>query len=294
MDERRMILQLQHEGQSGEFELDFREWEGSTIEIGFTDRLHDNAGKIRFDGKTANAIITSRTPYTGSLAKPEAYNQYFGSILRLFSDSFTIGWSPEPKQMVTYDESYHRGNNYTEGDPGEIEIKTVQATLIKELADPGKCVIAGCSNGELVRQFRSQGVDAHGFDVIPNLKDIAFAEVRDYLRVGSLSDIPFDANDGFDTLIAIDVLEHIPERDIPAMVEEWTRLGIQKLVLLINLNQFWFPGHITLRPLSWWGEQWKSCFKLSQTLRRAEHLPDVYSNNGLYNQQWTLWERVLV
>ena len=294
MVENQISLQLQRDGRSGNFDLDFQEWDGSTIDIGFTDRLHDNSGTIRFDGATSKAIITSRAPYTGGLADPDAYNQYFGSIVSSFSNSMTFGWSPEPTQMVTYDESYHQGNNYTSGDPKEIEIKRVQANLIKELAGPGQCVIAGCSNGELVRQCRYHGIDAHGFDVIPNLPDIAFEEVRDYLRVGSLTDIPFDPGDGFDTLIAIDVLEHIPERDISAMVDEWSRMRFQKLVLLINLNQFWFPGHITLRPLSWWADQWKSRFRLSQTLRKAEHLPLVYSNSGHYNQQWTLWERVLM
>ena len=294
MVDEQITLQLQHEGRSGNFVLDFQEWDGSTIEIGFTDRLYDNSGTILFNGKTSNAIITTHTPYTGSLAEPEAYDQYFGFILSSFSNALTFGWSPEPTQMVSYDESYHQDNDYTKGSPREIEIKTIQATIIKELAKPGKCVIAGCSNGELVRQCRNQGMDAHGFDVIPNLRDIAFEEVRDYLRVGSLTDIPFDASDGFDTLVAIDVLEHIPERDIPAMVEQWTLMGLQKLVLLINLNQFWYPGHITLRPIPWWAEQWRFRFRLSQTLRRVEHLPLVYSNNGLYNQQWTLWEQVLM
>ena len=294
MADTQMTLQIEHEGRSGNFDLDFQEWDGSTIEIGFTDRLYDNSGTICFDGKTSGAIITNRSAYTGSLAEPQAYDQYFGFILGAFSNALTFGWSPETEQMVTYDESYHQSNNYTHGDPKEIEIKTVQASLIKELANPDKCLIAGCSNGELVRQCRKQGIDAHGFDVIPNLRDIAFKEVRDYLRVGSLTHIPFEASDGFDTLIAIDVLEHIPEREISAMVDEWTRMGLRKLILLINLNQFWYPGHITLRPLSWWAEQWKSRFSLSQTLRRAEHLPLVYSNSGHYNQQWTVWERLLM
>ena len=169
--------------------------------------------------------------------------------------------------MVTYDESYHKDKNYTVGDPKEIEIKQVQAAIIKHIADPTKCVVAGCSNGELVRQCRRQGINAHGFDVIPNLREIAFEEVRDYLRVGSLTEIPYEVEDGFDTLIAVDVLEHIAERDVGALVEQWNRLGLEKLVLLINLNQFWFPGHITMRPISWWGEQWKDHFRLSQTVR---------------------------
>ena len=74
-----------------------------------------------------------------------------------------------------------------------------------------------------------------------NLKEIAFEEVRDYVRYGSLTDIPYERADRFDTLVAIDVLEHIPERDVPRMVQEWVRLGIRKLVLLINLNQFSYP-----------------------------------------------------
>ena len=291
MADTQVKLNLQHDGRSGDFELDFQEWDDSTIEIKFTDRLYDNAGTIRFDGNTSNAIITSRRPYSSIFDDSEAYNGYFGSILNMFSKAFTFGWSPDTEQMVTYDETYHQSNNYTEGDLKEIEIKSVQASIIKELAAPEKCVIAGCSNGELVRQCRLQGVEAWGFDVIPNLGDIAFEEVRDYLRVGSLTEIPFDASDGFDTLIAVDVLEHIPEPDIPAMVEEWTRMGLQRLVLLINLNEFWFPGHITLRPLSWWAEQWKSSFSLSQILRKSEDLPSIYSNSGSYNQQWTLWVR---
>jgi hypothetical protein len=194
--------------------------------------------------------------------------------------------------MVTYDETYHRGNNYTDGDAREISIKEIQAQIIRELAEPEKCLVAGCSNGELVRQGRLQGLDIYGFDVIPNVKDIALPAMSDFLRMGSLTDIPFDSDDGFDTLVAVDVLEHIPERDLPLVVAEWQRLGFRKLVLLINLNQFWFPGHITLRPLDWWARQWRDQFKLVRTVGRIDRLPRTYSNDGRYNQQWTLWQSV--
>ena len=62
MVDEQITLQLQHEGRSGNFDLDFQEWDGSTIEIKFTDRLYDNSGTIRFNGKTSNAIVTSHTP----------------------------------------------------------------------------------------------------------------------------------------------------------------------------------------------------------------------------------------
>ena len=292
MSETTVILDMEHQGMKGKVELDFLEWKETAIEIGFTDRVYDNAGTIRFDGKTANATITSQKAYAGALEDPAEYNQYFGSILNVFSSSYTFGWSPAPDQMIAYDEDYHDDKGYITGDPKEIEIKEIQAQIIREIADPRKSLVAGCSNGEIVRQCRQGGLDVYGFDVIQNLHEVAFPEVRDYLRVGSLTEIPFDRDDAFDTLIAVDVLEHIPERELPHMIEEWIRLDVRQLVLLINLNQFWYPGHITLRPLDWWADQWKEQYRLVRTVRRLESLPLVYSNSGLYNQQWTVWARV--
>lgn len=284
-------IELIHNGKSGTFDLTFLEWNGNTIEIDFKDGVYDNAGRIRIDGSTGRAAIEPQRSYARRIRNPEEFDAYFESIIQIFVNNYRFGWSPDPSDMITYDESYHERNNYTAGDPQEIAIKQVQAQIIHGLASPSNVVVAGCSNGELVRRLRERGIAASGFDVIPNVQAIAFEEVQPYLRFGSLTSIPFDRTDKLDTLVAIDVLEHIPERDIPRMVEEWCRLGVSKLVLLINLNQFWFPGHVTLRPLSWWEQQFKDDFTLMSVAGRFPHLPTIYSNSGLYNQQWTLWRR---
>lgn len=291
MHEGQIAFQVEHAGHRGTVELQFGEWTGSSIDIQFLDRLYDNSGTIRLHGPTARARIVTQRRYGAPLEEPEAQDAYFASIIQLFSNAYTFGWSPEAERMVTYDADYHNGNNYTDGNEREIAIKQVQAGIVRKLAGPGKVLVGGCSNGELVRQCRNQGLDAWGFDVIPNLGEIAFPEVQEHVRAGSLTGIPFGAEDGFDTLVAIDVMEHIPERDLPTVVSEWTRLGVARLVLLINLNQFWFPGHITLRPLSWWEDQFAPAFSLSRVESRFDDLPAVYSNSGHYNQQWTLWER---
>jgi hypothetical protein len=288
-----VVLQVLHNRTCGNVELTFDEWQETRIDIAFRDHLYGNSGVIRFDGRTGGCVVDPLRPYSGILTDPDQFNQYFGAVLGAFANSYTFGWSPQPQQMVVYDAGYHELNNYLHGDANEVAIKSVQAKIIGELADPRKCVIAGCSNGELVRQCRASGLNAYGFDVIPGIENIAFPEVRGYLKHGSLTHIPYEANDGFDTLIAIDVLEHIPERDISAMVEEWVRLGVRQVVLLINLNQFWFPGHITMRPLWWWGEQWKLHFEHVTTVGCFPHLPFVYSNAGHYNQAWTLWRRTI-
>jgi hypothetical protein len=286
---RSVVVHISHRGARGNIELTFEEWEGSRIDIVFRDRLYRNSGVIHFDACTGRTVIDTSRPYTGSLAVPQEFNEYFSSILSTFADAYTFGGSPAPEKTVTYDASYHESNNYIQGDPKEIAIKEMQARIMREIASPGKCVVAGCSNGELVRQCRALGIDAYGFDVIPTIDEIVFPEVRDYVKRGSLTAIPYAAADRFDTLIAIDVLEHIHETDLPRMVDEWLRLGLRKLVLLINLNQFWFPGHVTLRPLWWWAEQWKPHFHHAGTYRQFPNLPALYSNTGAYNQQWTLW-----
>jgi len=286
-----IAIDVTHNGKQGRVDLIFGEWQDSHIEITFRDRLYRNSGVIRFNGEGAGIMVQTSRPYDGTFEDPKQFNDYFGSIVGSFANAFTFGWSPAPDRMITYDENYHEANKYIQGDPLEISIKKVQAKIIEELAGKGKCVIAGCSNGELVRQCRAIQIDAWGFDVIPNIQTIAFPEVRECLRTGSLTEIPYNKQDGFETLIAIDVLEHIPERDVPRMVDQWMALGVRKLILLINLNQFWFPGHITLRPLGWWEKQWQSRFRLVSASSRFASQPMVYSNGGHYNQQWTLWER---
>jgi hypothetical protein len=288
----RITLQAHYRDKRGEIHLDFQPWNGTEMPIHFQDDLYRRSGILRLDGKTGSAVMVPTRPYVGDLANPADLSQYLTGWLKTFASNFTFGWSPSPEQMPRYDEQYHANNKYIQGDPVEIEIKKVQAEIIQQLAGPKNCLVGGCSNGELVRRCLEAGFDCFGFDVIPNVEQIGFPEVRGRLREGSLTAIPYSPQDGFDTLVAVDVLEHIPERDIPHMVEEWRRMDFQKLVLLINLNQFWFPGHITLRPLEWWAEQWKDLFRLARVENRFEDLPLVYSNAGRYNQQWTCWERL--
>lgn len=287
-----VAVELIFENAKGRVELTVEEWQNWSIDVRFRDELYRNSGVVHFDGRTGNANIETARPYDGILADSGKLQEYLWGFVQLFAKPFTFGWSPPPAEVLRYDEDYHSSNRYTQGDPVEIEIKTVQAEIVKNLAAPKKCLIAGSSNGELVRRCRAIGIDAYGFDLIPNVKEIAFPEVRDYLRFGSLTSIPYAAADAFDTLVAVDVLEHIPERDIPAMVDQWLALDIRKLVLLINLNQFWYPGHITLRPLWWWGERWGQHFRNLVVKSRFPQLPAVYSNARLYNQQWTYWERL--
>jgi trans-aconitate methyltransferase len=121
-----------------------------------------------------------------------------------------------------------------------------------DLALPGRVLHAGCGTGELVRELCVRGVDAHGFDHRADLEATALREVAPRLLRGAVDAIPFGPADRFETLVAIDLFEHVPEPQIAAMVAEFARLGVRRVVARQAHGEFHRPGHVTLRPLSWW------------------------------------------
>jgi len=154
----------------------------------------------------------------------------------------------------TYRGGYHHDSGYADDREREREdeLKSGIATLVVKALRPRKVLDAGCAAGDLVRHLRRLGVEAFGFDLSPDVAAIAHPDAAPYLRQGSLQAIPFGLEDGFDTVVCIDVFEHLPEDRVPAMVAELRRLGCRNLAVHIAHCEFEHLGHITLRPLSWW------------------------------------------
>lgn len=163
-----------------------------------------------------------------------------------------------------YAGDYHRQMNYANDAESERAFKRHVTEVLLSLGDLGKTVDAGCSAGEVVRQLRARGVDAWGFDLCRDLERIAYPEVRPFVRQGSVTAIPFARSDGFETLVALDLFEHVPEDRVATMVAEFARLGVRRIVAHIALCEFQYPGHITLRPLHWWDRQLAPSFARSR------------------------------
>lgn len=171
-------------------------------------------------------------------------------------------WYTEADVRDIYAHGYHEARGYAKDDAEQARIKQAHAEVIVRNARAQKVLEAGCSNGELVRALRARGTEAWGFDISASVYDIAYPDARPYVRQGSILDIPFGAADGFDTLVAIDVFEHIPRRLVPKLVSELVRMRVRTLVTLINHISVNDPGHVSLFPMFWWERKLAPHFRL--------------------------------
>lgn len=113
----------------------------------------------------------------------------------------------------------------------------------------------GCARGYVVRAFRQLGYNAWGYDISRWALENADPEAREYLIV---NDSTLFAN-GFDWVIAKDVLEHIDK--ISTTIDELKCIaskGIFAVVPLAYGDTYDVPEyemdmtHIHRQPLQWW------------------------------------------
>jgi SAM-dependent methyltransferase len=228
-------------------------WSGEQCVFQFADTVEGIAGTATCDWRRPVPRLDvhdgdASTPYARELLAKLAH-----VLLPFHSGAFAD--VDDAALRALYDGDYHQRMNLANGNAYETAFKRHMLAQLVELGPLGKVLDAGCSAGEVVRQLRARGVDAHGFDLCPDLEHIAYPEIAPFVRQGRVDAIPFGPEDGFDTVLALDVFEHVPEHVVPAMVRELARLGVRRVVAHIALVEFQYPGHLTLRPLSWWDRQ---------------------------------------
>ena len=141
----------------------------------------------------------------------------------------------------------------------------------------------GCALGFVVEALREVDVDAWGVDVSQYAVDHAAPGARGFLRQGSLtSGLPFP--DGhFDLVSALEVVEHIPPRDVPAALRELRRLTSAYVVVTtpsFGPNQAgpggWFEGKVREERLAHYrslGESYQGPVDHDDLMRDADGNP---------------------
>ena len=142
--------------------------------------------------------------------------------------------------------------------------------------NPKRLLDVGCAYGFFVAQFRMWGIDAYGIDISPyaikmgsqmnfyagkfneSKKNIdqnkdPYVTINGYIFEADAQQIPFPDN-FFDLLVSWDVLEHIPEENIPKVAKELNRLSTRQYHSIATKVFNWDKdkSHVTIKPLSWW------------------------------------------
>lgn len=234
-------------------------WTGDVCGFEFTDTVHGIAGSAACDWRKPAPLLRLDEGDPDDPAVQPLLDKIKTLLLPFHRGAFR-GVSDD-QLAALYAGDYHRSMNYAMESKLEADFKSHVVDQLLRLCQPQKLLDAGCSAGEVVRQLRTRGVDTYGFDLCPDIEKVAYRDVAPWIRHGSIDAIPFGSEDGFDTLIALDVFEHVPEHKIGPMVSEFARLGVQRVVAHIAHCEFQYPGHVTLRPLSWWDRQMAPWFQ---------------------------------
>lgn len=134
----------------------------------------------------------------------------------------------------------------------------IRALMIKLFLNPRTVLDVGCGKGKLVLWLRRLGIKAYGADVSNYALKHAHAPIKKYLKRGRVTNLPYIGG-SFDLVTTFDVLEHIPEKDLPQAIKECQRVAHQWVLHKI-WGTTWFerrfpvtdPTHITIRSQKWW------------------------------------------
>jgi SAM-dependent methyltransferase len=140
---------------------------------------------------------------------------------------------------------------YTRDSPAWLEFYgRIADEIVRSLA-PRRVFDAGCAIGFLVEALWDRGLEARGRDISPYAISQVRADVRPYCAEGSIAD-PIDG--GYDLVLCIEVLEHMPEPEAQRAIDVITTAAPRVLFSSspIDLDE---PTHINVRPTIYWLQQ---------------------------------------
>ncbi len=265
---------------SGMIHIENGPWVGYKKFLYFSDTVYGNEGTILCDCRES----TPRLRFDRTFSPMRGVDET-GRFLSMMLRPFLAGQFP-PRVFETVSELYTRDYCLESTDPlMEASLddpnKTVAEQVLEAVGD-ARILVAGCGKGEGLLKLRELGADAWGIDISPDLDEILLQSARPWVRRGSVHSIPFQDKEKFDVLLCLGILEHLPEDFVPKVTEEAKRLGIKRLITMIDHDDFIRPGHLTLRPLSWWAEKFsnhyfpaKTAFPLPLKMEQFPWSPDI-------------------
>lgn len=174
-------------------------------------------------------------------------------------------------------------------EPNEV-MKDAQISAVMKVFSFRKALVGGYTSGMEVLAFRNHEVEAYGFDISNDLYEKAIPQIKDYLRIGTFFSIPYGKDDDFDCLFSVDVLEHVRLKGISLMQAEIDRIGVSRMVHLINHTRT-SDDHMTLKSMKWWEKKFnKIGFRKLDIQAPESGNSRIYGLNGDPAHVFTFWE----
>jgi 2-polyprenyl-3-methyl-5-hydroxy-6-metoxy-1,4-benzoquinol methylase len=114
------------------------------------------------------------------------------------------------------------GNNYSLETRRAIEAKN--PALIKDVFQPTRVLDLGCGPGALMHLLWELGVEVDGIDFAESSKRLATPEVRDRIKIGSVTDTTLYPANTFDLVICREVIEHLTVLEVKQAVANMVRM----------------------------------------------------------------------
>lgn len=157
--------------------------------------------------------------------------------LRLFGQTLfrgSVAREPIPVHydyLLSHDEVEPRDRIYGVGAPLEA-IPDEVLRLLDETVRGGKTLDFGCGRGNLVSTLVARGLDAHGIEIDrPAIRANVLSHVADRITLyDGKFPLPY-ADAEFDTVTAIEVIEHVP--DFEAAIAEIRRVSRGRFVMTV-------------------------------------------------------------
>lgn len=182
----------------------------------------------------------------------------FAAVVEAFE---TAVLAQQPVAPEHYDEEYFASDWRADDNRYDLEtrrrIEAHNPKLIHDVFAPSRVLDLGCGPGFLMQFLHELGVEVHGIDYAQASLDLAPPEMRDRIKIASVTDPQVEAQ-AYDLVICREVLEHMTVLEVRQTVREicrasarfayvTTRYHPNPSSLLDFTTQFDVdPSHITL------------------------------------------------
>lgn len=163
-------------------------------------------------------------------------------------------WTEEQREKA-FDKEYFNGGGHVGGYANEgywdypVHWITFNHVLAKK---PESVLEVGCARGYLVKRFEDIGIKSKGLEISQHCY---LTRATDGVIKWDITKTPWPiADKEFDLCISVAVLEHIPEKYLPAIMSEMRRVSKRGLhgVDLGDHDDGFDKTHCTLKSLDWW------------------------------------------